>query len=92
MTAAASWSPGVQVQENLSGKIFSGPNLSGGGLDLALSASADRSVTALDGGGFVVTWSMGGDIRGQIFDATGQAIGVEFPVNAPTKLAKVIRM
>ena len=53
----------------------------------------DPSVTGLAGGGFVVTWSDGsqtagdtssGGIRGQIFDASGTAVGSEFLVNTTT--------
>ncbi|MBN9672984.1 Ig-like domain-containing protein [Roseibium aggregatum] len=49
-------------------------------------------VTALANGGFVVTWesyydsegSAEWDIKGQIYDAAGTAVGSEFPVNAET--------
>jgi hypothetical protein len=48
------------------------------------------SVSGLDGGGFVVMWrtndttqdGLGGAIKGQIYDASGAAVGGEFLVNA----------
>ena len=49
------------------------------------------SVTTLDGGGFVVTWSSEGGqdgsgigVFGQLYDAAGVAVGVEFQVNTTT--------
>ncbi len=39
------------------------------------------AVTALNDGGFVITWSNGGEIYGQILDANNTAIGPEFKVN-----------
>ena len=50
-------------------------------------------MTGLDGGGFVVTWQdfsqmvgdpSGRDIRGEMFDASGTAVGSEFLVNTTT--------
>ena len=47
------------------------------------------SVSALDGGGFVVTWTDGSSgyaaVRGQLFDANGTAVGDEFLVNTTTE-------
>ena len=57
----------------------------------------DISVTGLDGGGFVATWSdkePGSDdaseysVRGQIFDAAAQPLGGEFLVNTTTYLSQ----
>jgi Ca2+-binding RTX toxin-like protein len=49
------------------------------------------SVTALDGGGFVVVWSRadnssatGFDIAGRVFDASGAPVGGEFEINTFT--------
>ena len=61
------------------------------------NGQAEPSVTGLAGGGFVVTWSddsrTGGDtsglaIRGQMFDASGTAVGSEFLVNTKTTGAR----
>ena len=59
---------------------------------------SSSSVTALEGGGFVVTWTdrsqgadTGGDdafldaVRGQLYDATGTPVGAEFLVNTITQ-------
>jgi len=41
------------------------------------------TVTALSDGGFVVTWQNGSGIKGQVFAATGAAVGAEFAIAAP---------
>ena len=53
---------------------------------------ADASVAALEGGGYVVVWEsdwqdgFGRGVFGQLFDATGQAVGGEFQVNTASFL------
>ena len=53
--------------------------------EFPIYAASAPTVTGLSGGGFVATWidesQRGGDIFGQVFDANGQAVGQEFPVN-----------
>ena len=50
------------------------------------SDQSDPAIAALAGGGFVVTWtdrfsSTDLDIRGRAFDATGAALGSDFPID-----------
>ncbi len=57
-------------------------------------AQQDSSVTALDDGGFVVTWTSTGQdgdgdgVYGQRYDANGGAVGSEFLINATTSGAQ----
>jgi hypothetical protein len=62
----------------------------------ALNNQRDVSVSALNNGGFVVSWtdfSESADddtaaVRGQVFEAGGQAVGTEFLINAETPLGQ----
>ena len=52
-------------------------------------AGLDTRVAAMPNGGYVVIWDTIGDgsgtgVRGKIFDAEGQAVGTDFPINATT--------
>ena len=80
------------------GKIFDGSGTPVGSELLINTTTEDYqsnpSVTGLDGGGFVVTWTdssqTGGDasghaVRGQIFNGNGVPVGDEFLVNATTE-------
>ena len=60
------------------------------GVELLASATAEgpqdtSSVTALDDGGFAITWTSGWtDVKMQAFDALGQKVGAEVLVNTTT--------
>jgi PHD/YefM family antitoxin component YafN of YafNO toxin-antitoxin module len=65
----------------------------GGDVQVNVSTSgnqADSSITALSGGGYLVTWTDRGGanaswlIKAQIFDVSGARIGTEFTVNSNT--------
>ncbi len=47
-------------------------------------AAQGLSVASLNNGGFVVTWSNGGEIYGQRFDVNGATAGAEFKINTFT--------
>lgn len=82
---------GDTSNEAIRAQIFNADGTTNGGEFIVNSTTAfdqrDSSITALAGGGFVVTWNdpsdgtSGRGIRAQIFDANGSASGAEFVVN-----------
>lgn len=85
------------------GQVFTSNGTKSGNEFLVNSTTTDMQwrplVTGLSNGSFVVTWSdnsqSGGDtsgwaVRGQIFAATGEKIGVEFLVNTTTAGTQVL--
>ncbi len=86
--------PGVPVTFNVQGQLFdaSGAKL---GAEFTVNTTTAGSqmapdVDALPGGGFIVTWHSAGEgvtgfnVYGQIFDAAGARVGVEFIVSSAT--------
>ena len=93
------WTDGSQTGNDTSGSAIRGSvNAIGGYEEFLVNTTtagnqSDASVTALVGGGFVVVWqdasqtgddTSGSAVRGQIFNAHGQAVGSEFLVNTTT--------
>jgi serralysin len=85
----ALWSDGF-APAGVRGQLFDGNGREVGAEFVIAPGGGEPSVTALPTGGFVVTWTVENpypsvfDIKGQIFDATGAAVGSEFLVNTAT--------
>jgi hypothetical protein len=94
---AISWVDGSGTQAEIRMQTFSAAGAKLGAEQLvnttSLGAQNQPSMASLDGGGFIVTWTdmrtvgssaVYGEVKAQIYDASGARVGGEFQVNTNT--------
>ena len=104
---AVTWQDGHYSVEDIYTQVYTAAGaarggqilVNAGGTGTSFSAQKDQRITALTGGGYVITWTddnkgPGGatgdnsnnSIKAQVFDAAGAKIGTEMLVNTQTEL------